>query len=179
MFGLAQHEKYTYEHYLLLPEGDRRELIEGELLTTPAPKEEHQRASRNLVSDLDRYLESYPLGVMYFAPFDVILDEHNVVQPDILIILAEHLDRVHEEGLRGAPDLAIEILSPKTASRDRVYKRIQYFRFGVREYWIVDPMDKTVEVYLRSDQDFTGGSVERIVSSILPGFEMELARVFR
>lgn len=179
MFGLARHEMWTYEHYLLLPEGDRRELIEGEFLVTPAPSEKHQRVLANVGFALYSYVESQGLGRAYVAPFDVILDEVNVVQPDVVVILTEHLGRIHDEGLRGAPDLAVEVLSPGHPARDRVYKRHQYFRFGVREYWIVDPMENIVEVLTRGQSDFVGGPVERIESSILPGFTMELARVFR
>jgi Uma2 family endonuclease len=179
MFGLAQHEKYTYEHYLLLPEGDRRELIEGELLVTPALNEKHQRASINLGCDVKAFVDQHSLGRVYFAPFDVILDDYNVVQPDIVVILNEHFDRLHSEGLRGAPDMVVEILSPSTSSRDRVYKRVQYFRFGVREYWIVDPIAETVECYTRGTKDFDGGVVAQMTSCILPGFEMQITRVFR
>ena len=179
MFGLARHEMWTYEHYLLLPEGDRRELIEGEFLMTPAPSEKHQRVLANLGFALFGFVEARNLGQTYLAPFDVILDEVNVVQPDVLVILTEHLGRIHDEGLRGAPDLAVEILSPSHPARDRIYKRHQYFRFGVREYWIVDPAEQTVEILTRGESDFVGGAVERIDSVILPGFSMELSRVFR
>ena len=179
MFGLAHHEKFTYEHYLLLPEGDRRELIEGELLMTPAPNEKHQRISGNVTFHLRLFLEANPLGAIYVAPFDVIFDDYNVVQPDIVVILNDHRPRIQAEGLRGAPDLAVEILSPSTASRDTVYKRALFHRFGVREYWIVDPTAETVECYTRAAEGFVGGAVEKIQSVILPGFEMELGRVFR
>lgn len=179
MFGLARHEMFTYEHYLLLPEGDRRELIEGEFLVTPAPSEKHQRVLANVGFALHGYLENEELGRAYIAPFDVILDEVNVVQPDVVVVLNEHLGRIHDEGLRGAPDLAVEILSPNHPARDRVYKRHQYFRFGVREYWIVDPTEQTVEILTRGETDFVGGQVDKIRSPILPKFEMELSRVFR
>ena len=179
MFGLADHEKFTYEHYLLLPEGDRRELIEGELLMTPAPTEKHQRVSFNIGFQLGMFLEANPVGAIYLAPFDVIFDDYNVVQPDIVVILNEHRARLQNEGLRGAPDLAVEILSPSTATRDTIYKRVLFHRFGVREYWIVDPTAETVECFTRGAVGFVGGAVEKIHSGLLPGFEMELDRVFR
>ncbi len=179
MFGLAQHEKYTYQHYLLLPEGDRRELIEGELLMTPAPNEKHQRAVRNLGTDLHLYLEQSSLGTVYFAPFDVILDDHNVVQPDLLIVLQPRLNQIHPEGLRGAPDIVVEVLSPATSSRDRIYKRFQYFRFGVQEYWIVDPTNDSLEQYRRGAEDFEGERVDELSSALLPQFAASAARVFR
>ncbi len=113
------------------------------------------------------------------APFDVNFDDYNVVQPDIVVVLNDHRPRIQSEGLRGAPDLAVEILSLSTASRDTVYKRALFHRFGVREYWIVDPEKETVECYKRAAEGFEGGPVEKIHSGLLPGFEMELERVFR
>lgn len=182
MFSLAPHEKATYEHYCLVPEGDRRELIEGELLVTPAPSEKHQRYSGNIEFEFRKYLEESPAGALYHAPFDVILDNHNVVQPDIVFILAEHRDRIVPEGLRGAPDLVIELLSPSTSSRDLVYKRHIYHRFKVPEYWIVDPEKDTLTVLKWNEKEYADTRYESsavIESPLLPGFKFDLARVFR
>lgn len=182
MFSLAPHEKCTYEHYCLLPEGDRRELIEGELLVTPAPSEKHQRYSGNLSFELRLHLEARPAGVLYSAPFDVILDLHNVVQPDIVLILLEHRDRIAPEGLRGAPDLVVEILSPGTSSRDLVYKRHIYHRFKIPEYWILDPEKDQLHRLLweekgYSEQVFQGD--ETLETPLLPGMQLSLPRIFR
>ncbi len=182
MFGLAPHEKFTYEHYCLLPEGDRRELIEGELLVTPAPNEKHQRYSGNIEFELRKYLEQTPVAVLYHAPFDVIFDNHNVVQPDIVLILQEHRSRIAHEGLRGAPDLVIEILSPGTSSRDLVYKRHLYHRFKVPEYWIIDPDKERLHLLTWEDQGYQEKRVEHpetIETLLLPGFVLDLGRVFR
>ena len=182
MFSLAPHEKATYEHYCLLPEGDRRELIEGELLVTPAPNEKHQRYSGNIEFELRKYLEESPAGVLYDAPFDVILDNHNVVQPDIVLVLQEHRSRIVTEGLRGAPDLVVEILSPSTSSRDLVYKRHIYHRFRVPEYWIVDPEKETLTILKWAEkgyEDASCGSTEVIETTLLPGLKLDLSRVFR
>lgn len=182
MFSLAPHEKCTYEHYCLLPEGDRRELIEGELLVTPAPSEQHQRYSGNLGFELRLFLDANPSGVLYHAPFDVILDLHNVVQPDIVLILDQHRDRIVPEGLRGAPDLVVEILSPGTSSRDLVYKRHIYHRFKVPEYWIVDPENDQLRCLLWEEKGYSEKVFEKddtIQTLLLPGFELSLPRVFR
>jgi Uma2 family endonuclease len=182
MFSLAPHEKCTYEHYCLLPEGDRRELIEGELLVTPAPSEKHQRYSGNIEFELRKYLEESPVGVLYHAPFDVILDTHNVVQPDVLIILQANRSRIVSEGLRGAPDLVIEILSPGTSSRDLVYKRHIYHRFKVPEYWIVDPERDQLHVLTWQEKEYASTlkeATETVSSSLLPGLELQLSKVLR
>lgn len=180
MFGLAEHEKFTYEHYCLVPEGDRRELIEGELLMTPAPNERHQRYSGNLEFELRKFLEESPLGLLYHAPFDVILDNHNVVQPDIVLVLEENRNRIAHEGLRGAPDLVVEILSPGTSSRDLVYKRHVYHKFGVPEYWVVDPEKESVRVLLWQEKEYAETAEQSVLETkLLPGLKIELSRVFR
>lgn len=182
MFGLAPHDKFTYEEYLLLPEGDRRELIEGELLVTPAPGEKHQRYSGNIEFELRKFLEAHPLGLVYDAPFDVILDHHNVVQPDILVVLQEGRSKIVSEGVRGAPDLVIEILSPSTAARDLVYKRHLYHRFRVKEYWVVDPDRERCHVLTWEEKEYkeiVREGQDRVSSSLLPGFELDLSKVFR
>lgn len=182
MFSLAPHEKATYQHYCLLPEGDRRELIEGALLVTPAPSEKHQRYSGNIEFELRKYLEEVSAGRLYHAPFDVILDDHNVVQPDVVFILEEHRGRIVPEGLRGAPDLVIELLSPGTSSRDLVYKRHIYHRFKVPEYWIIDPENDTLTVLKWAEKGYEDARFEStaIVESLLfPGLKLDLARVFR
>lgn len=117
-----QELKLSYEDYCLLPEGDRRQLVAGNFLMTPAPSERHQRLCRELHLELGLFLRRVPLGELYSAPFDVVLDDNNVVQPDLLIVLDRHRERIHSEGVRGAPDLVVEVLSDSTRKRDEVLK---------------------------------------------------------
>ncbi len=174
MFGLDPHERYTYEHYRLLPEGDRRELIEGQLLVTPAPSEKHQRLISRLAAQLFPFLSNNPCGQLYFSPFDVILDDNNVVQPDIVFVLNENKTCLHADGLRGAPDLVVEVHSPSTRSRDLIYKRKLYYQFGVRELWFVDPEADSLTLLVRGATDFQDG----MNSSLLPGFAPDLEKLF-
>ncbi|HHT9121020.1 MAG TPA: Uma2 family endonuclease, partial [Candidatus Hypogeohydataceae bacterium YC41] len=141
--------KFTYEEYKHLPLEDTRryELLGGELVMIPSPLEPHQRVSANLEFILMRYVKEKKLGRIYDAPFDVILSEEDVVQPDIIFISKEHLSIVKKEGIRGAPDLVIEILSPTTADRDKVTKLTLYGKYGVQEYWIVDTNKEEIEIY--------------------------------
>ena len=100
---------------------------------------------------------------MYIAPFDVVLSDTDVVQPDILFVSNERMGIVTEDNIQGAPDLVIEILSPSTAERDRTFKRSLYARHGVREYWLVDPDARSVEVLVLGEGHF------EIVSHLRPG----------
>lgn len=175
--------KLTYQEYRLLPEGDRRELIDGDFLMTPAPREKHQRVRRNLQFEWCKFLEENPGGELYNAPFDVILDEHTVVQPDLLIVLENRRSRIVPEGLRRAPNLIAEILSPSDPERDTVLKRRLYAKFGVEEYWLVDPEAETVEIlFLRQGEYETIGVFGRddtARSRLIPDLHVHLARVFR
>ncbi|HEY3367967.1 MAG TPA: Uma2 family endonuclease [Symbiobacteriaceae bacterium] len=143
--------KLTYQDYLQMPEEQRYEVLEGDLRMVPAPGFLHQQVLSNLHSAMNAFVKQRDLGRVYFAPLDVILDEDSVVQPDLLVILKEHLSIIKPEGVRGAPDLVVEVLSPATAHRDRGVKRRLYGRYGVQEYWLVDPQERTVEVMRLSD----------------------------
>ena len=134
--------KFTYTDYLLLPEGDRRELIEGDFYMVPSPSFRHQSISRDISTPLWDYVRTNGLGVVVWAPMDVVLTQESVVQPDILFISNERREIITDNNISGAPDLVVEILSPSTADRDRELKLRLYARHGVREYWIVDPDER-------------------------------------
>lgn len=172
----------SYDDYLKLPDDQRYEVVEGELAMTPAPDTDHQVILVDLVSALRSYTRRAGLGTVLAAPTDVILSDHNVVQPDLLFVSQERLSIVQKRGVFGAPDLVVEILSPSTATRDLGTKRELYSKFEVREYWIVDPMSRSVEVLtqqgggLESWQRFVEG--ETLQSPLLPGLTVNLAEIF-
>lgn len=176
--------KFTYEDYKSLPESEtkRYELLEGELIMVPSPSFKHQLILANLADHLREFVGKNDLGMVLFAPLDVILSEGTVLQPDILFIARKRADIAVGEGIHGAPDLVIEILSPATAERDRTYKRTLYARHGVREYWIVDPEAKTVEVFSLGERGFellrayTG--TQRLGSPLMEGLTIDLRKVF-
>src|SRR5215471_6532254 len=133
----------TVENYKLLPEtGPRYQLIQGDLYMAPAPNRFHQEISRNLQVKLFLYLRETGAGKIFDSPFDVYLDETNVFQPDLIVVLNDRLGILTEAGAEGAPNLVIEILSPKTRRLDLEQKRKAYPRFGVQELWIIDPEPK-------------------------------------
>jgi Uma2 family endonuclease len=128
-------------------DGKRYELLEGALYVTPAPSPQHQRISKRLQRQLEAYFEERGLGEVFNAPVDVILSPHDVVEPDLVVVLNEA--QVSERAIEGAPVLAIEILSPSTRDRDRNVKARRYAALGVDHYWIVDVRGKRLECYRR------------------------------
>lgn len=144
----AENLKFSYEDYLHLPEDKRYEIIEGELFMAPSPITAHQDILRNLGFFLWMFIKEKDLGKVYYAPFDVIFSETDIVQPDILFISKERLGIITEENVQGAPDLIVEILSPSNPYRDKVIKKKLYSKYGVKEYWIVDPKEEKIEVFI-------------------------------
>ena len=122
------------------------------------------------------------MGKIYFAPTDIILNEINVVQPDIFFISEENFKIISEKNIKGTPDLIIEIISPSTAYYDLIEKKELYEKFGVKEYWRVDPQKQWVELYFNIEQKFELQqrlTEKRILKShVLNGFEIELATIF-
>lgn len=172
----------SYDDYLKLPDDQRCEVVEGALAMTPAPDTDHQLILLDLGSLLRAFTRREGLGTVLAAPTDVILSDHNIVQPDLLFVSRERLSIVQKRGVFGVPDLVVEILSPSTATRDLGTKRELYSRFEVREYWIVDPVSRSVEVLtqqgagLETWQRFAdGGTLE---SSLLPGLTVNLSEIF-
>ena len=175
--------KFSYKDYKSLPESEtkRYELMEGELVMVPSPSFEHQRLSRNLEFILHSFVQEKKLGTIVHAPLDVHLGD-DVVQPDILFVSKERASIITEEEIRGAPDLVVEILSPATAERDRTYKKTLYARHGVKEYWIVDPEEKTIKVMTLGKAGFeSSGTYKKsdiLKSSIFSGLLINLSEIF-
>jgi len=173
----------TVRNYRLLPEtGPRYQLIQGRFYMAPAPSRYHQEISRNLELILGNYLDENPIGKLYDAPFDVVLDEVNVFQPDILFVSRERYGILTDAGAEGAPDFIAEILSPRTAKLDLENKHLEYAQHGVRELWIIDPKVKKITVYhLDKDADApvaVHGADARISCRMFPGLEIDMAKVF-
>lgn len=174
--------KFTYQDYLNTPEDKRYELLDGELLMTPAPGELHQNVSAQLGWRLVQFASENNLGWVYHAPFDVVMSDTDVVQPDLLFVSNDRSRIITPENIQGAPDLVVEILSPSTATRDRTFKRTLYARHGVKEYWLVDTTEKDVTVLLLGGRGFEVVDVysgsEALTSPTLPGFRLKLDDIF-
>ena len=186
MSDLRPELKLTYEDYLCFPDdGKRREIMDGELYVTAAPNLKHQAVAVNLVTCIKLFLDRERLGRVFVAPTDVVLSDVDVVEPDILFVSKERIDRLAENNIQGAPDLVVEILSPSTRRTDERIKLKRYEQFDVREYWIVDPELEIVKIYRRGAK----GSLERVAelaqesgdaltSPLLPGLTIPLAKIF-
>ncbi len=174
--------RFNYSDYLLLPEDKRYEILDGELCVVPAPNTRHQKLLGQLFKILDSHVTEKELGTVLLAPYDVIRSEENVVQPDILFVASEHLRIIGEANISGSPDLVIEILSPNNRRKDVETKRKVYAKFGVREYWIVDPGVETVEVLVWSEAVYSSagafGRNESLSSPLLPELDLPLSSVF-
>lgn len=179
----AATELLTVEDYRATPEGSRYQLIEGDLIRAPAPNMFHQSISGRIYRLLADFVERRSFGQVYFAPCDVYLSEHDVVQPDVLFVASANLGILREDGVHGAPDLVIEVLSPATAQLDKKSKRRIYARAGVKEMWLVDPLLLQVQLYdfardpakpvrlVEEDETFT--------TPLLPGLNVVVADIFR
>jgi Uma2 family endonuclease len=157
-------------------DGNRYELIEGELYVSTAPDLIHQRTLGRLFRAFGNYLDSNPIGEIVLGP-GVILSDHDGVIPDLVYLSNERRDEIATgERIYGAPTLVIEILSPgsQNRERDRKLKLKLYAKFGVEEYWIVDPRERAIEVYRREGETLklftTFVSDESITTSLLTGF---------
>jgi len=138
----------TYEDYAALPnDGKRYEILDGELSVSPAPSPSHQHVVLRLGSALDAHTTSGGLGKVYIAPFDVILFDTTIVQPDVLFFSTDRQAIISSRGAEGAPTLVVEILSPWSVRNDRTTKFHLYARYGVPFYWIVDLEHRVIEVF--------------------------------
>ncbi len=177
-----QRTRFTYEDYLALPDYERYELIDGELVMVPPPSWTHQGVVLDLGASLKAFAARRALGSVSIAPFNVTLPDDTVVQPDVLFISAGRESIITESAAQGAPDLVVEILSPSTARYDKTTKRDIYARNGVREYWQVDTDARSVTVLLLGDGGYelggTYGPGDTLTSSVLPGLNLDLGDVF-
>lgn len=138
----------TYQDYAALPnDGKRYEILDGELNVSPAPGRRHQAVLLRLAVALHAHVTARGLGEVYIAPFDVILAETTIVQPDLIFVANDRLAMFSERGAEGAPTLAVEVLSPSTTRTDRTMKLQLYARYGVPYFWIVDPERRVIELY--------------------------------
>jgi Uma2 family endonuclease len=173
----------TYDDYLKLPnDGNRYEILEGELVMTPAPETDHQRISRNLEFVLHSYATKHSLGEVFDAPMDVVFSMTTVVQPDIVFVSAERSHIITKKNIIAAPDLVIEILSESSETTDRTTKKKLYEQHGVKEYWIVDPISQTVEQYVLSGTTYRliakAARTDSLTVHSMQGLSVELRKVF-
>jgi Uma2 family endonuclease len=157
------------------------ELIDGEIVMTPSPVPRHQLILTRLIWTLDDAVTRRQRGVVFPAPLDVWFDDANIMQPDIIVLLNPRLGQVTDKLIEGPPNLLVEVVSPTSRVRDRSLKRTRYARFGVPEYWLVEPEANAIVVHAEPDgTDYRAVSIETgVVHAVtIPELTVDLAAVF-
>ena len=177
-----QARRWTYEEYYKLDDDQRYEIIDGDLLPmAPSPNLWHQDWLGNLHVLFRQHLAKSKAGRVFIPPFDVVLDSENTVQPDLIFVAAANLEIIEKRAIFGAPDLLVELLSPSSIRRDRHRKKALYARFGVKEYWIGDPANNSMEIFVlrggRYEQYCLVTEKGKLLSKVLPKLEIDLADV--
>lgn len=173
--------KLTYEDLVLFPDdGRRHEIMDGEHYVSPAPEIYHQELSKRIEFQLYGQIDQKGRGTVLDAPVDVQLSETDIVEPDIVVVLESRMAIVERKKIVGAPDLVIEILSESSEERDRTLKRDLYEQSGVREYWIVDPAERSVRQLVLTAGRYVdqGDSSTRVNSAALEGVSVDLTEVW-
>lgn len=173
----------TYDDLFDMPDdGQRREIINGELIVSPAPVHDHQRVLGYLYRIFDDHALETGAGEAFLAPFDVILTRFDAVQPDLVFLLASHGHAPgNEHSIDYPPDLVVEILSPSSRGTDRIRKMALYARAGVPEYWIADPDQRTLTIHVLDGGEYRAiapGSDGKLESRVLPGLRVDPVAVF-
>ncbi len=138
--------KLDYSDYVATPDdGKRYEIVDGDLYVTPSPTPTHQRVSQRLERQLEDYFHRRAIGEVFHAPIDLILSDHDIFVPDVLVVSNPAL--VSRRGIEGPPVLVVEILSPSTRAQDRGVKARRYAELGIAHYWIVDPEEGRIEFH--------------------------------
>lgn len=179
---LPEKERYTYADYAALPEGAPCQLIDGDLVMIASPNMQHQRIIERLLRLMDAHVEENDFGEVFVSPVDVYLSGTSTLVPDLAFVAKERLGIVGTQKVEGAPDLVVEVLSPPTGYYDLRKKKRLYAEAGVAEYWVVDPLEESVEVHTNAEGAFAlreraegGGSVP---SQIISGLSVGLDALF-
>ena len=184
MLGIKE-KTHTIKDYKLLPEGAPYQLIGGELIMmVPAPTPFHQIISANIFERIRRFVIEKGIGIVLYSPIDIYLGEEDAYQPDMIFISKQRQEIIKKDGIYGAPDLVVEILSPSTAYYDIKKKFKVYERYGVKEYWIEDPEMKGVEIFLlnqKGEFELTAKHYDTgtVKSTLLAGMEIYLKDIFQ
>lgn len=175
--------KWTYKHYAALPyDGRRYEIIDGILYIMPPASPAHQSVVSRLAHYLFAPIELAQRGRLFMYPLDVELTDDVVVQPDILVVLNENLHKITATHIVSSPDLVIDVLSPNTILYDRSIKRRAYERYGIKEYWVVDPKGHTIELLMLEGDTYKSVGIfsgdQKVPTQVVPEFSVEVKQIF-
>ncbi|MEO7021586.1 MAG: Uma2 family endonuclease [Ktedonobacteraceae bacterium] len=174
---------WTYEAYASLPEDGRQyEIVQGVLMMTPAPEPIHQGIVGEIYDFLRSRIVDTKRGLVLTSPIDVVFSENTNTQPDVLVLLKEHLDHLQEKRILGAPDLIVEIISPSSVTYDRLVKHTIYEQAGVPEYWLVRPKAQTIEVFALETGKYRSLGIFKgeqcLISRIVPDITVPVSQFF-
>ncbi|MCB1180254.1 MAG: Uma2 family endonuclease [Leptospiraceae bacterium] len=177
-------KKLSYSEYAKMtpPDSGQYQLISGELVEMTSPNTKHQSIILNIVFYLQSYLRKSNIGKLFISPMDVIFQDGDVYQPDIFFISDQNKNIIEETKINGIPDFIVEVLSPSNAYYDLIVKKKVYEKCGVKEYWIIDPIQNTLDLFVLQNQKFQHKiQIEnkgKIPSEIFPDLELELESLF-
>ena len=159
------------------------ELINGEIVKKSAPSPQHQRLSKNLFRQLDKYIIETKKGEIFYAPIDVFLDQYCVPQPDLVFVSSANTHHITKHGIECVPDLVVEVISPSSVIRDRIEKKNIYENFGVKEFWLIDPQNEEVEIYFLENKRYellsAASRIEgELKSNIFADLKIDLKEIF-
>ena len=176
---VAEPIRLNYQDFCAMPDDGRRyEILDGDLYMSPSPSTSHQRVLLNLATLLREHVRRHDLGSVFIAPLDVILSEHDIVEPDLIFVSRERASIITEKNIQGSPDLLVEIVSPSSVERDTRDKRNIYARCGVPFYWMVDTQQRSmielqlVEGAYAVTTELTGDSI--FVPRLFPKLRIDL-----
>ncbi|MBZ5562678.1 MAG: Uma2 family endonuclease [Acidobacteriia bacterium] len=175
--------KFSYEDLQHFPpDHNRYEIVDGELFVTPAPIPLHQRIVMNLGAHLWNHVRAHHLGEVFVAPLDVVFTSGTVLEPDIIFVSRARLQIIGEKYLAGPPDLVVEVLSKSSSRLDRDIKPKQYARYGVPEFWLIDPEAKTVEIFRLQGEEYELAQRlefgDTIASPLFPGLNLPVSSLW-
>ena len=173
--------KLGYQHYVCFPDdGRRHEIIDGDHYMNPAPATYHQRLSGRIHFQLYEQINVPGIGEVYLAPTDVQLTDHDIVQPDLIVVLDERRTIITPSKIKGIPHLVVEILSDSTINNDRVLKKELYERVGIPEYWIVDPEEHSVDQFVLANERYAhcGAYGRQLRSTTIASLTVDLNQVW-
>lgn len=174
---------WTYDAYTArTDDGECYEIVQGVLVMSPSPEDIYQEVVGEIFAYLREQIKLTHSGRVFMAPLDVVLSPQNVFQPDVLVVLNEHLDRVQRTHVAGAPDLVVEVISPKSKLYDRVNKHMAYEQAGIPEYWLVYPYQQCIELFVLEQGKYrslgTFRDQQTLPSRIVPQMTLPVARFF-
>lgn len=175
--------RFNYRDYHQLPDDKRYEIIDGELYMVKSNGSLHQVVLRNLESMVWPFVRDNQLGQVLFGPLDVILSEEDIVQPDLIFVSRERQEIISEHGCEGTPELVVEVTSLATSKLDRQQKRELYAKYGVQEYWLVDPVGRSIDqMELQGEKLALKGSYfrkdEHVTSQVIPELSLPVKQLF-